>query len=54
MLATSLEEMLTNILDLREKHSKLAEQFSRLQHELEPSVMRNISSVTRQARSLIK
>ena len=45
VLATSLEEMRTDILELREKQPKLAEQFSRLQDELGLPVMRKMSFI---------
>ncbi|MCJ1448702.1 MAG: hypothetical protein MMC23_009219 [Stictis urceolatum] len=50
LLADSLEEVRMDILDLRENHSDLADQFVRLRGELEQSVTRDTSlmSETRQ------
>jgi tetratricopeptide (TPR) repeat protein len=41
LLATSLEEMRTDILGLRERYPELADQFVRLRDELEPPATRN-------------
>jgi tetratricopeptide (TPR) repeat protein len=41
VLAASVEELRTDILDLRVKHPKLAEQFTRLQDQLELSATRD-------------
>ncbi|KAL9121378.1 MAG: hypothetical protein Q9187_002062 [Circinaria calcarea] len=49
VLAASLEEMRTDVLDLQERYPKLAEQFVRLRDKLELPFSRNISS-TEQSR----
>ena len=38
VLAASLEEIRTDILDLRRRHSELADRFVRLRDELEPPI----------------
>ncbi|MCJ1324082.1 hypothetical protein MMC10_000744 [Thelotrema lepadinum] len=43
VLAASLEDLRTDILDLQERHPELAEEFSNLRDELEAPVTRNMS-----------